>query len=82
MASITIRQLDDDVKAKLRVRAASRGRSMEAEAREILKAGLAAKPVVRVNLADSIRRHVIPLGGVDLSFSPREPARQRLKFAK
>ena len=33
MASITIRNLDDDVKARLRVRAAGRGHSMEEEAR-------------------------------------------------
>ena len=37
MASITIRNLDDDVKARLRVRAAEHGRSMEEEAREILR---------------------------------------------
>ena len=40
MASITIRNLDDYVKAKLRVRAARHGRSMEEEAREILRAAL------------------------------------------
>ena len=43
MASITIRRLDDGVKAKLRLRAAGHGRSMEEEAREILKTGLRAK---------------------------------------
>ena len=32
MASITIRNLDDDVKKRLRVRAAERSRSMEEEA--------------------------------------------------
>ncbi|MGI8404377.1 MAG: FitA-like ribbon-helix-helix domain-containing protein [Thermomicrobiales bacterium] len=36
MAALTIRNLDDDVKAKLRIRAAHNGRSMEAEVREIL----------------------------------------------
>lgn len=36
MASISIRDLDDDVKQRLRVRAAQQGRSMEAEARAIL----------------------------------------------
>jgi len=36
MASILIRNLDDDVKKRLRLRAAGNGRSMEAEAREIL----------------------------------------------
>ncbi|MDE0260813.1 MAG: hypothetical protein OXJ37_00225 [Bryobacterales bacterium] len=37
MASITIRNLDDDVKTRLRVRAASSGRSMEEETRLILR---------------------------------------------
>ena len=37
MASITIRNLDDDVKRRLRIRAAEHGRSMEEEAREILR---------------------------------------------
>jgi antitoxin FitA len=36
MASITIRNLDDSVKQKLRVQAATHGRSMEEEARVIL----------------------------------------------
>jgi plasmid stability protein len=37
MASLTIRNLDDFVKKRLRVRAAERGRSMEEEARHILR---------------------------------------------
>src|ERR1043166_7596720 len=37
MASITIRQLDDDLKKRLRLRAASHGRSMEDEVRTILR---------------------------------------------
>ena len=37
MASITIRHLDDDVKTQLRVRASANGRSMEEEARIILR---------------------------------------------
>jgi plasmid stability protein len=37
MASITIRNLEDDVKERLRVRAAMQGHSMEEEARAILK---------------------------------------------
>lgn len=38
MATLLIRNLDDAVRDKLRVRAAEHGRSMEAEAREILAA--------------------------------------------
>lgn len=41
MASITIRKLDDQVKLKLRIRAAEHGRSMEEEAREILSSAIA-----------------------------------------
>src|SRR4051794_14228626 len=37
MASITIRQLDDDLKRRLRLRAARHGRSMEDEVRTILR---------------------------------------------
>ncbi len=41
MASITIRQLDEDLKQRLRLRAARHGRSMEDEARTILRAAAA-----------------------------------------
>ena len=37
MASITIRHLDDHVKTRLRVRASTNGRSMEEEARIMLR---------------------------------------------
>ena len=40
MATLTIRNLPDDVRDKLRVRAAHAGRSMEAEARRILAEAL------------------------------------------
>lgn len=41
MASLTIRNLEEDTKARLRVRAAQNGRSMEEEARAILRATVA-----------------------------------------
>ena len=43
MGSITIRQLDDELKAALRVRAAAHGRSMEDEVRTILRVAAAAE---------------------------------------
>jgi plasmid stability protein len=82
MASITIRRLDDAVKAKLRLRAAGHGKSMEQEAREILKAGVAGQRVPRLNLAESIRRHIEPLGGVELAFLPRGVVRRPPKLAR
>ena len=75
MASITIRQLEDDLKAKLRIQAARHGCSMEEEARNILKAGLAAGALEKPNLAESIRRHIDPVGGINLVLPPREPSR-------
>ena len=72
MASITIRRLDESVKARLRVRAARHGRSMEEEAREILKAGVGDKKERKSSLVEAIRRHIEPLGGVELVIPPRE----------
>jgi antitoxin FitA len=82
MASITIRRIDDSVKARLRVRAASRGRSMEQETREILKAGLMPGSTPSLNLVDAIRRHIKPLGGVALAIPTRQPVRLPVKFGK
>jgi plasmid stability protein len=55
---------------------------MEAEAREILKAGLVKPPVPQFNLAQSIRRHIEPLGGVELVLPPREAVRRPPKFGR
>ena len=75
MASITICNLDDNVKTRLRVRAAEHHHSMEAEARLILRKAVEQKKAPR-NLASAIRARIAPLGGVDLELPPREPARE------
>jgi antitoxin FitA len=80
MASITIRNLDDTVKRKLRLRAAQRNRSMEDEARDILRTALAQQPAQVGNLADAIRRRVEPLGGIELSPPTRGPMREPPDF--
>ena len=79
MASITIRKLDEDVKSRLRVRAAANGRSMEEEARMILRDAVGEEPEPK-NLATFIRECFAPYGGVDLELPPREPAREPPKF--
>ena len=79
MASITIRNLDDNVKTRLRVRAADNGRSMEEEARLILRDAVGCKPSSR-NLASIIRAHFGPANGVDLELPPREPGREAPSF--
>ena len=72
MASISIRNLDDDLKRRLRVRAAENGRSMEEEVRVILATALAADPPPR-NLAAAIRARVEPIGGIELTLPERTP---------
>ncbi|MDE0673105.1 MAG: plasmid stabilization protein [Caldilineaceae bacterium SB0666_bin_21] len=79
MASITIRNLDDKVKARLRVRAAGNGRSMEEEARLILREAVGRKPGSR-NLVSIIRSHFGPSNGVDLELQSREPGRELPSF--
>lgn len=79
MASITIRSLEDEVKRRLRVRAAEHGRSMEEEAREILRQVVGqAKPTH--DLAAAIRARVASLGGVDLDLPQREAMREPPAF--
>ncbi len=80
MAAITIRNLDDDLKSRLRLRAARHGQSMEEEARSILRSALRAEPLSGQSLVDSIRAMVEPYGGIDLELPPREPQRDPPDF--
>ena len=81
MASITIRRLDDRLKRRLRVRAAENGRSMEEEARVILRVALDREPAAPVtNLGTAIHDLFRPFGGVELDIPPREPMREPPRF--
>ena len=80
MASLTIRNLEDPVKARLRVRAAQNGRSMEEEARHILRATLSENAPQGKNLGETIRRRFAPFGGVELEMPRREPVREPPDF--
>jgi plasmid stability protein len=79
MAAITIRKLEPQVKERLRIRAARHGRSMEDEARAILRSATAegSRPV---RLAGVIRRRFERFRGVVLALPHREPARPPPKF--
>jgi len=75
MATITIRNLDEKVKRELQIRAVHNGRSMEAEARELISESLR-KPseernVPEEDLGTAIRNLFAPLGGVELQIPPR-----------
>lgn len=80
MASITVRNLDDELKQRLRVRAAANGRSMEQEVREILRVTLREDEGPVRNLGTAIHELFLPLGGVDLEIPAREPMREPPRF--
>ncbi|WP_020179417.1 hypothetical protein [Methylopila sp. M107] len=71
MASLTVRRIDERVKAKLKERAARNGRPLEAELRSVLTALAEAEPADRRNMAERIRARVEPLGGAELEPFPR-----------
>jgi plasmid stability protein len=86
MATLNIRRLPEDVHAKLRVRAAKAGRSMEAEARMILAEAVqekAQKPVDLAGLREFMLRLYggkLPTGVVDdLIAERRREARRELE---
>lgn len=82
MASITIRGIDDELKARLRLRSAQHGKSMEDEVRDILRSTLALGQQPKRNLAAAIRRRFAGLGGVELELPRREPIREPPDFSR
>jgi plasmid stability protein len=69
MAAVSIRDLDDSVRERLRLLAARHGRSMEAEMRAILTA--AAEEAPRAGLFTALTDRLGQLGGVELDLPPR-----------
>jgi plasmid stability protein len=81
MASMTIRNLDDQLKARLRVQAAEHGHSMEDEAREILRSALSTERQRNGrSLIASIRTRIEPFGGIELELPSREAIIDRVGF--
>ena len=74
MTQITIRNIDDVVRLKLKTRAAAKGRSLEAELREIITRA-AAEVQPSFDAGRSIRERVNRLGGFELELPVRDPAR-------
>jgi len=75
MATLTIRDLDESLKQQLRIRAAHRNRSMEEEARQILRAALTGPSITATDLVQRIRTRFSGLGDVVLPSIEREPVR-------
>ena len=84
MSSITIRNLDENLKASLRIRAARHGLSMEQEVRNILQSTLAAdaSQVNGLDFALRINQRFKGLGGDDLVLPERTPARPAPDFSQ
>jgi len=76
MASLTLRNIDESLKASLRMCAAENGRSMEEEARQILKQFLLRKRS-SAGIGSRISRRFSAIGGADLPdayrTAPRRP---------
>ena len=72
MASITVRNLDDEVKRKLRIRAAEHGCSMEAEAREILTQAVDESTAPPEGLETRSNERFKAISGVDLKLPERQ----------
>ena len=81
MASITVRNLDADVKTRLRVRAAQHHRSMEEEVRIILRDAVTDNGSDPEDLMEFTRECFAPLGGVELELPPRGPMREPPDFS-
>lgn len=79
MAVITVRNLDDKVKQRLRVRAARNGHSMEAEARAILVEAVGAEDEPK-NILMRLRESAAELGGVELDIPPRDGTMRVVEF--
>jgi plasmid stability protein len=81
MAAITVRNLDERLKERLRVRAALHGRSMESEVREIL-ADAVGEAEDRSDLFQTLIERFAELGGVELELPPRTTMRPPPDFSQ
>lgn len=71
MASITIRDLDDETQKLLRIRAAKHHRSMEEEIRRVLRTAVN-EPVTPTNLGETIHGRFAALGRVELELPSQD----------
>lgn len=84
MATMTIRNLDENLKARLRLRAARHGQSMEEEVRSILRGALGDRVEEDSGAAlyAAIRSRVESFGGIELELPAREPQRDPPDFSE
>lgn len=81
MSAITIRKLPDEVKQRLRMRAAANGRSMESEAREILVSTLQENAKSDLSWIEQLIQLGERYGGIELEIPPRDEVRDSPDFS-
>ena len=81
MSTLTIRRLDEKTKSRLRIRAAHHGRSMEEEARAILRSALTSSSP-QVDLAEAIKQRFAAFGGVAIKLPRRDAIRKIVDFSE
>lgn len=82
MTQMTIRNVDEALKRLLRVRAAHNGRSMEEEARQILRQALTHPDPTPADLGATIHARFAAAGGLDLPAVKRERGRRPPDFSR
>jgi len=76
MASITIRFIDEGLKKRLRIQSALHSRSMEEEARDILRSALSTENLdTGSSFVESVRAKAMRTGGIEIEPVPRESIR-------
>jgi plasmid stability protein len=80
VASLTIRNLEESLKSRLRVQAATHGRSMEEEARALLRAALSSEDRETKGLGSAIHALFREFDGLEVVAQLREPMREPPSF--
>ena len=81
VAALSIRGIDDEVRERLRIRAAEHGRSMEAEIRSILVEAVS-QPETSEGLFITVLNRFGKLGGVELDLPKRTTRVRAAEFSK
>jgi plasmid stability protein len=82
MATLVIRNVEDELHTRLKAQAAAHSRSMEEEARVLLRQGLAVSASQTAqSFGQAMRAIVEPLGGFEFPEMPREVPREPPDFS-
>ncbi len=81
MAMLTIRNIDESLKSKLKIMAAQQGVSMEEQTRRILRDAVLVKPKNKKGLGTRIHERFAKVDGVDLELPARKVSRQAPDFS-